>query len=117
MKLLLTLSEADEDVLEIVAYYDGVSAALGTAFIEEIQTAFTLIAERPDTWPRFSSNLRKFLMHRFPYRILYENREDVVLVIGVMHTKRRPGTWIRRTPKLPEVPPEIPLKNPPVNPA
>lgn len=96
MKHILTLPEADEDVLEAVAYYDRESTELGTAFVEEVRTAFGLIAERPEAWSCFSGSLRKLLIHRFPYRALYENREDVVVVIGIMHTKRRPGKWLRR---------------------
>jgi mRNA-degrading endonuclease RelE of RelBE toxin-antitoxin system len=33
---------------------------------------------------------------RFPYRIIYEVRENELVVLAVAHDRRRPGYWRRR---------------------
>ena len=40
--------------------------------------------------------LRRFVLPRFTYSILYAVRDDDVLVVAVAHAKRRPGHWRSR---------------------
>jgi hypothetical protein len=42
-------------------------------------------------------NRRRFLLHRFPYLLIYREREDgVIQILAVAHTSRRPGYWKER---------------------
>jgi hypothetical protein len=33
---------------------------------------------------------------RFPYRVVYRNRPDEIVVVAVAHLRRRPGYWKNR---------------------
>ncbi len=40
--------------------------------------------------------IRRFLLRRFPYVIIYEIVSDEIHILAVAHTKRRPGYWKNR---------------------
>jgi plasmid stabilization system protein ParE len=96
VKPIRTLPAADGDVLEAAAHYDLESAGLGDEFVEEVRLGMERIAELPDAWPPFSGGMRRLLIKRFPYGILYRNLRDLILIFAVQHTKRRPNTWRSR---------------------
>jgi hypothetical protein len=35
-------------------------------------------------------------VHRFPYAVLYRPDPDEIVVVAVMHQRRRPGYWLGR---------------------
>jgi len=38
-------------------------------------------------------DIRRKLIRRFPYGVLYSVKTDAVLIIAIMHCSRRPGYW------------------------
>ena len=85
-----------EDVAQAAGYYRGVSAQLAGSFLDEIDTTIEQILLFPEAGPMTAGKIRKALLRRFPYAILYEARSDEVVIIAVMHGKRRPGIWRER---------------------
>ena len=65
-------------------------------FIEELDRATDTIREAPDRWPVGRNNSRRFLLWRFPFAIIYSERESVVTVWAVAHGSRRPEYWTGR---------------------
>jgi len=55
------------------------------------------ICELPDAWPFWPgrTDVRRRVMHRFPYSLVYLPRTEII-VIAVAHHKRRPGYWVSR---------------------
>jgi hypothetical protein len=51
------------------------------------------ISEAPERWPKYDSLMRRFLLARFPFSVIYRIAEQVVEVIAVAHHKRAPGYW------------------------
>ena len=49
------------------------------------------VARRPFTWPRIRGHFRRYLLHRFPYGLIYAIHEDAIYVVAVMRLKRKPG--------------------------
>ena len=43
-----------------------------------------------------SKNIRRYLLHKFPYKILYSNQKDHIYVIAVAHMHREPKYWVDR---------------------
>jgi toxin ParE1/3/4 len=39
---------------------------------------------------------RRYLLHRFPFQIVYRARGETIEVVAVAHLKRRPGYWKSR---------------------
>ena len=51
------------------------------------------IIEHPESGPVTLGSIRRRLVRRFPYAILYTIEADHILIIAVMHGHREPGYW------------------------
>jgi toxin ParE1/3/4 len=86
---------AIRDLAEIASYYrnhadENVAAAVG----RRLEHVVGIIAQRPELMPRLNqrSNVRVALVLRYPYKIFYRLRGDVVEILHIRHTARRP--WL-----------------------
>ncbi len=52
-------------------YYNLEVPGLGMKFREEIRQAIRRICEYPEAWTKEKYDIRRYLLHRFPYKILY----------------------------------------------
>lgn len=91
--------EARFEYREAAIYYDTRRRGLGTAFTVEIEATIDRIKEAPERCPIIEQDMRKCLTHVFPYSILYTVEPDAVLIISVMHLRRKPGYWRNRLPE------------------
>ncbi len=87
---------ATADVKNAVAWYQKRSPKAALDFVEELHRAADTIREAPERWPAGKNNTRKFLLWRFPFSIIYSERESVITVWAVAHGSRRPEYWARR---------------------
>jgi toxin ParE1/3/4 len=87
---------ASADVKAAVAWYQKRSPKAAVDFIEELHRAADTISEAPDRWPLGTNNTRRFLLWRFPFSIIYSERESVITIWAVAHGSRRPEYWARR---------------------
>ena len=62
-------------------------------FAAELAHAVSMIAEAPHRWPAGPYGTRKFLLHRFPYAVVYRELPSTIQVLAVAHGHRRPGYW------------------------
>jgi plasmid stabilization system protein ParE len=79
-------------------YYARISPELGIRFYDEIDCLIDDVRQNPDRYPFIDSPIRRHFSSVFPYGILYVDQPDRVLVMAVMHLKRRPGYWRNRLP-------------------
>ena len=52
------------------------------------------IVEHPESGRSVLGSVRRRLIARFPYAVLYTLRPDVVCVVAIMNLKRRPACWV-----------------------
>jgi plasmid stabilization system protein ParE len=80
------------------AWYESQRVNLGNDFLAEVDRAIESIRESPDLWPVYygESGVRRMLLHRFPFSIIYRAKGTVIQVVAVMHLRRRPGYWKKR---------------------
>jgi len=88
--------EALAELERAKVWYDVQRPGLGESFFQEITTVISRIREAPNTWPEYERGTRRFLLHRFPFAVIYSQRSNSLLVVAVMHLKRRPGYWQSR---------------------
>jgi plasmid stabilization system protein ParE len=91
------LEVARRELAEAIDYYDGRVTGLG--FESKVQRAVLRISDHPRTWSRISERIRRCATKRFPYAVLYQVREDELLVVAVMHLHRDPVSWRDRFPE------------------
>jgi len=89
-------AEAAEEFAEAVRYYNGERPGLGFELAGEVRNAIKRIKKYPESWPEIAPDIRKCIVNRFPYSILYCLESGLVLVIALMHMKRMPGYWKNR---------------------
>jgi hypothetical protein len=70
---------------------------LGEDFFLEVQETIGNILAHPHAWTALGGDVRRCLTNRFPYGVIYCVEDYGVLVLAVMHLKRRPGYWRQRT--------------------
>ena len=87
------LAAARAEILEAVRYLNGQSEGLGFEFAVEVRSALERIVQFPNAWQPLSRRTRRCRTRRFPYGIIYQVREDAILVVAVMHLHREPDSW------------------------
>jgi plasmid stabilization system protein ParE len=88
--------EAAEEFEAAVDWYETREIGLGLDFAVEIHAAIQRASAMPNAWTRLSGNVRRVLVNRFPYGVLYEPGNAHLLVLAVMHLRREPGYWMAR---------------------
>lgn len=64
--------------------------------MKEVGRRLSRIADFPEAWAPVSSGARRCLVERFPYGIIYQIRDDKILILAVMHLSRKPDYWKNR---------------------
>ena len=83
-----------EETLEIETYLESQSLGLGTAFRAELNATVDTLLEFPESAPMVSPKaIRRQLLPRFPYAVLYVLMDDLLLILAVTHTRRAPESW------------------------
>jgi len=89
------LEPATAELYEAIVYYNIQRQGLGLEFAKEVQDTIERIKQNPEAWTTISTSkqARRCLTNRFPYGIIYQIRDNTILIVAVMHLKRRPQTW------------------------
>ncbi|MCK5153755.1 MAG: type II toxin-antitoxin system RelE/ParE family toxin [Spirochaetales bacterium] len=75
-------------------YYEFQQAGLGIRFKLSIKESITRIIQFPLSWPVEKDEIRKCILSRFPYKILYSIEKNHIFIIAVAHTHREPNYWV-----------------------
>ena len=93
MKGAILHPEAERELAEAAAYYQFCSQGLGRDFSERVAAAIRSVQEQPSIGTHITTRIRRRLVTRFPYAVLYRNEPDTIVVVAVAHLSRRPGYW------------------------
>lgn len=88
--------DAEEEFIAAARFYEQHAEGLGREFIAEVRYTIGRIVAHPESGGRFARSLRRMLVNRFPYAVLYGLETEQILLVAVMHLHRRPGYWRRR---------------------
>ncbi len=84
--------EAEEEFNAAIGYYEGHEAGLGYDFSAEVFTTIQNIINYPEGWPAVEGDIRRSLVNRFPYCVLYKCGS-----VRSIHTR---GDALAKTPRL-----------------
>jgi len=87
-----------QEIRKAYDWYESRSSGLGEDFLKELERGYSLIQNLPNTWTVMEKNLgiRRYLLNRFPYAVIYKTKEDCILIVAIMHLNRKPGYWSDR---------------------
>jgi hypothetical protein len=87
---LAVQSEAIFDIQQAFEWYESRKTGLGFEFIEEVESAYEKITSQPFHYVAVNEQFRRIKINRFPYILVYEIEESVIVVNAVRHMSRKP---------------------------
>jgi plasmid stabilization system protein ParE len=90
------LELAQKELDDAFAWYEAQVRGLGMEFLDEIDRAVRRITSWPLSSQELSPGIRRCIVSRFPYGLVYVQEPDTVIVLAVAHLHRRPRYWIDR---------------------
>lgn len=88
---------AERELNDAASYYEAEGAGLGAAFLGEVERAIAAIAQFPDSGTQMSEVVRRKLVRRFPYGVLYSVDAEELRILAIMNLHRRPFYWRGRS--------------------
>ena len=88
--------EADAELTEARQWYSHQRKDLDLRFMLCIEEALSRILDHPRLFPVVYGNLRRAVVRRFPFAIIYEVAADEIQIIAVFQSRRNPEVWKSR---------------------
>jgi toxin ParE1/3/4 len=94
--LLVLTDQAELDLLETRDWYDRQRFGLGDDFMFAVDACFAQIECAPEAFVFSHERVRRALLKKFPYAVLFRVSEDEILIVGCLHTSRDRTSWEER---------------------
>lgn len=98
MKVSL-LAPARQELDEAFAWYEAQVVGLGYGFLDEFNRTVRLVTTFPEIYQLINPGIRRCLLNRFPYGLVYGVDDGMIVIVAVAHVKRRPLYWSDRLPE------------------
>ena len=92
-KAIEYLTDARADFDESFDWYRARSAGAAIGFASAVEEAMDKIVADPDRFPSTHGGCRYCTLKRYPFRLVFRDEADRLLVVAIAHAKRRPGYW------------------------
>ena len=89
--------EARLDILDARSWYEERAPGLGTEFARAVDVAAAAVLRFPQAFPEVHGPVRKAVMRRFPYSLLFVVEGEEITVLGCFHQRRDPQAWALRS--------------------
>ena len=85
--------DAELEFNQTIDYYEEISSELAYDFAIEIYSTIQRSITMPKAWPVLEGEIRRALVNRCPYGVLYSEENKGIYIIAVMHLHRSPEYW------------------------
>ena len=89
----------DDDVSDATEWYEFQKTGLGQKFIEDWESTANYIISNPFSFSIKHKTLRYANFKVFPYLVVYEIEDDLIIVYSVINAKRHPNKRYVRSNK------------------
>lgn len=89
--------EAKSEFEDSKRYYECQMQGLGAQFHADIRNALIRICNWPLAAQVERGDIRRMMLSRFPYKLLYSVETDRIYIIAIAHLHRAPDYWINRS--------------------
>lgn len=90
---LTILDPAQKELDDAVAYFRSGQPGLEQDFLSDFQATVQRIQNFPMAWHPYSKRTRRCLFSTFPYGILYQIRDNEILIVALTHQSQNPERW------------------------
>jgi plasmid stabilization system protein ParE len=84
---------ATAEMIEAAQFYERETPGLGLRFLQFVEETAQRAEETPDAGSPIGKRDRRRDVTGFPYSIIYRREPERILVLAVMHHRRKPGYW------------------------
>jgi toxin ParE1/3/4 len=88
--------KARDELAQSGRFYSSKTLELGNRFFETFDLAITDIRQFPNRFPKVENDIRRCLLHKFPFGICYRIQNDTIRILAVAHASRHPDYWKHR---------------------
>lgn len=78
------------EMADIAAAYEATRIGLGRAFLDEVRGARDRVEEFRESFPLVYPGVRRALVHRFPFGVLYRVTPRDIQILAVLPTRADP---------------------------
>lgn len=89
--------EAEAELADAFEWYEERVRGLGAEFLLSVDATVHMIVRNPYQFTKIRKEVRRALLHRFPYGVFYVVEADRIVVLAFFHAKRNPKRWQKRT--------------------
>jgi len=82
--------KAEEDLQDALSHYSNIDLNLEKKFIHYLDLTFNKILDFPNLYQYETKTSQKVSMDKFPYIVIYEQYEDIIMILAIFHTSRNP---------------------------
>ncbi len=91
--------DAEAEFNKAIEYYEEIESGLGFDFAIEVYSTIQRSIAFPNAWPVIDGEIRRSLVRRFPFGILYAQENEGIYIAAVMNLHRHPEYWKDRKGK------------------
>lgn len=89
--------EAEQEIFAAAEWYDERGRGLAAEFLRAFDAAAASLVRNPRQYPEVQPGLRRVLLRRFPYSLIFSVSEEEIVVFACVHWRQSPQRWQRRT--------------------
>ena len=84
---------AEAELIQAAQFYEERLPGLGAEFLDAVDLSIESILRAPNRCKILEADVRRYVMRRFPYAILYRVLPDHLRVLAFKHHSRHPNYW------------------------
>jgi plasmid stabilization system protein ParE len=90
-------TRAATQLQEAATYLESARSGTGLPFVDQVEAILQVASNHPEIFPRAprveGNQVRRGLVRRYGYWIIYEIRQNDLLVLSIWHGAREPEGW------------------------
>ena len=90
------LPAAEFELLKEVAFYSNARDGLGMKFEQAVESTVNNVVSNPSGGAPAPQGTRSRLIKGFPLSVVYRSSDTEILIVAVIHHRRKPGYWADR---------------------
>jgi len=88
---------AEFELNDAATFFENETEGLGVRFLAAVEASVAQIQQHPEASPIIDQDVRRKVLRRFPYSIMYSVKTDRIRILAVASQRRRPFYWHGRT--------------------
>jgi toxin ParE1/3/4 len=94
---------AEDELADAALWYEARQLGLGISLLDLIDEAVErllagVLPSNPEPGVARAKGARRVLLERFPYSIVFYDRQSEIVIVAFAHSSRQPGYWRSREP-------------------